>query len=119
MKIIISWLILTLAIIITSLILPGVAISGIGSALIAALVLGLINTFIKPIFIILTLPINILTLGLFTFIINAVLILLADYLVSGFSVRNFWWALLFSLILSLVRHFLHKIFDQTPDKANS
>lgn len=116
MKIIISWLILTLAIIITSLLLPGVAVSGIGSALLAAMVLGLINTFIKPIFIILTLPINILTLGLFTFVINALLILLASSIVPGFAVRNFWWALLFSLILSVIRHLLHKIFDQTPEK---
>lgn len=100
----------TLAVIITSFLLPGVEVSGFISAFLAALVLGLINTFIKPVLIILTLPVNILTLGLFTFVINALMILLASSIVPGFRVKGFWWALLFSLILSLINHLLERYF---------
>jgi putative membrane protein len=117
MKIIINWLILTVAIMATSWLLPGVAVSGFVSALIAALVLGLINTFIKPVVVILTLPVNIITLGLFTFVINALLILLASRIVDGFSVRNFWWALIFSLVLSVIQNILQRIFKDNPKKA--
>lgn len=109
MNILINWLISTLAIIITAYILPGVHISGFGTALITALAFGILNAFIKPILILLTLPVNILTLGLFTFVINALIILLVSNLVSGFKVDGFWWALLFSIILSIVNSFLHQI----------
>ncbi|MDO8510369.1 MAG: phage holin family protein [bacterium] len=104
----ISWLLTILAVIVTAYILPGVMLSGFAAAFVTALVLGVINTFIKPLLVFLTLPITILTLGLFTFVINAVLVLLASYVVPGFEVRNFWWALLFALVLSLVRYVLHK-----------
>lgn len=100
------WLVSAAAVLIASYLLPGVAVSGIGAALLVALVLGVINVFLRPILIILTLPVNILTLGLFTFVINAFLIMLTAAIVPGFSVRNFWWALLFSLVLSLVNVFL-------------
>lgn len=96
-----------LAVIITSFLLPGVHV-GILSAFLAALVLGLLNTFVKPLMIVFTLPVNVLTLGLFTFVINALIILLASAIVPGFKVRGFWWALLFSLILSVVNSFLTK-----------
>ena len=72
-------------------------------------VLGIINAFIKPVLIILTLPINILTLGLFTFVINALIIILTSGLVPGFKVNGFWWALLFSIVLSIVNSFLHQL----------
>ena len=85
------------------------AVRGIGAAVVAALVLGLINAFIDPILIILTLPLNILTLGLFTFVLNALLVLLTSAIVPGFYVRNFWWALLFSLVFSIVSFVLHRI----------
>jgi len=98
-----------LAVIITSFLLPGVQV-GIISAFLAALVLGLLNTFVKPLMILFTLPVNVLTLGLFTFVINAVIILLASAIVPGFKVKGFWWALLFSLILSVVNHFLERYF---------
>lgn len=101
------WLVNVLAIIIAAYVLPGVALSGLGAALLVALVLGLINIFVKPLLILLTLPLNILTLGLLTFVINAFLILLTSALVPGFSVKNFGWALLFSLVLSLVRSVLY------------
>jgi len=91
----------------TAYLLPGVALKGFFAALVVALVLGFFNTVLKPILVILTLPINILTLGLFTLVINAALILLASRVVDGFTVSGFWWALLFSLILSLVNGVLN------------
>jgi len=106
---IISWLAATLAIIVSAYILPGVTVSSFFAAFVTALVLGIINAFIKPVLIILTLPLNVLTLGLFTFIINALLIMLTGIIVPGFEVASFWWALLFGLILSLVNFVLHSI----------
>lgn len=102
MPIIIHWLLSALAIIIVAYILPGVHVATFFSALVVAVILGLINVFIRPLLLILTLPINILTLGLFTFVINALLILLAANIVKGFSVDGFWWAMLFSILLTLV-----------------
>jgi putative membrane protein len=104
MKIIIHWILSALAVIITAYILPKEAIfvQSFFVALIVAVVLGFFNSIIKPLLIILTLPIQILTLGLFTFIINAGLVMLTSRIVSGFYVKSFWWALLFSLVLSLV-----------------
>lgn len=109
MGFILKWLLNGLAIVITAYLLPGVRLSGFGAALIAALVLGLINAFLKPVLLLLTLPLNILTLGLLTFVINALLIMLTSAIVSGFSVDGFWWALLFSLVLSIVSYLLNVI----------
>lgn len=109
MAFLINWLISTLAIIITAYLLPGIRLSGFFAALVTALVLGLINAFIKPVLLLLTLPINILTLGLLTLVINALLIMLAGAIVPGFSVSGFWWALLFSLVLSIVNYALGAI----------
>lgn len=108
-NILINWLISAIAVLGVAYILPGVSVTGFFVALIVALALGLANAVIKPIAVILTLPINILTLGLFTFVIDALLIMLAAAVVLGFSVANFWWALLFSLILSLVNGFLKDV----------
>lgn len=102
MPILIYWLLSALAIIITAYILPGVHVATFFSALVVAVILGLINVFIRPLLLILTLPINILTLGLFTFVVNALMIMLAANIVKGFSVDNFWWAMLFSIVLTLV-----------------
>ncbi|UFS70040.1 phage holin family protein [Geomonas sp. RF6] len=106
MSFLIRWLISALAIIITAYLLPGVRLSGISAALLAALILGLVNTFIRPLLLLLTLPLNILTLGLLTFVINALLIMLTSAIVPGFKVEGFIWALLFSLVLSLVSFML-------------
>ncbi len=113
MKFLLNWLVATLAILITAYLLPGITINGLSAALVAALVLGLINAFLKPILIIITLPINILTLGLFTLVINALLVMLASVIVPGFEVANFWWALLFSLVLSIVSFILNQITTET------
>jgi len=102
MPILISWIISSLAILVSAYLLPGVTVDSFIAALSAALVLGLANAILKPILILLTLPINFLTMGLFTLVINASLVLLAASLVPGFAVAGFWWALFLGLILSLV-----------------
>lgn len=103
---IVRWIINALAILLAAYLLPGITVGGFGTALILSIVLGIINAVLKPILIILTLPINILTLGLFTFVINALMVMLAASVLKGFSVANFWWALLFSLVLSVLNSLL-------------
>jgi len=109
MKIIIHWFLSAVAIIITAYLLPKEAIfvQSFFVALVVAVVLGLLNTVIKPILIILALPIEIVTLGLFTFVINAGLVMLTSRIVDGFYVKSFWWALAFSLVLFFVNAVLH------------
>ena len=96
------WLILTLAIMTAAYLFSGIHVSGFGSALVAALVLGILNAFFRPILLILTLPINVLSLGLFTFVINAVLLLMTSGVIGGLVVDGFGSALFGSLIISLV-----------------
>jgi putative membrane protein len=98
----VRWLILTAAIIVASYALDGIQVKGFLSAFFAAAILGVLNAFFRPILIILTLPINILTLGLFTFIINALLLKMASGVISGFDVRGFWAAVFGSVIISVV-----------------
>jgi putative membrane protein len=112
MNLILKWLVSTVAVMLTSYLLPGVTLTGFWAALWTALFLGLVNAFIKPLLVLLTLPINILTLGLFTFVINAALILLASSVVDGFSVKGFWVALLFSIILSLFNYLANTLFGK-------
>lgn len=108
-EILISWIVTALAILASAYLLPGVHVTSFVTALVVAVVLGIINAFIKPILLILTLPITILTLGLFAFVINAVVILLAANLVPGFTVDGFWWALIFSIVLSVINSFLNRV----------
>lgn len=105
MGILIIWIINAVALLAVGYLLPGVTIDGFGSALIAALVLGFINSIIRPIFIILTIPLTIVTLGLFLVVINALLFWLAGSIFSGFSVNSFWWALFGALIYSIISSF--------------
>jgi putative membrane protein len=103
MGMIVKLLVNSLAVVITAYILKdGVQVKDFYTALLVALVLALVNMFIKPIIQVLTLPLSILTLGLFTFVINALMILLVSRIVPGFTVSGFWWALLFSLVLSII-----------------
>jgi len=102
-------LINTLSIAIAAYILPGVSVSNFAVAFVVAVVLGIINTFIRPILVFFTLPLTILTLGLFIFVIDALLVLLVSAIVPGFRVHNFGWALLFSLIISIINLFLISI----------
>lgn len=110
-KIIIS----SLAVMVVSYLLPGVTVDDYVAALWVAFVLSILNTILKPILIILTIPATILSLGLFLLVINAGIILFADYLLSGFGVDGFWWALLFSLLLSVV----NSILESPPKKKRS
>ncbi len=107
MTILINWVISAMVIFLVAYILPGVSVENFVSALAVALVLGILNAFIKPVLLILTLPITILTLGLFTLVLNALLILLASAVVPGFSVNGFLWALIFGIVLSIANTFIH------------
>jgi len=106
MKIFFHWIFSALAIGVAAYIVPNVQIT-LAGALIAAVVLGALNLFLKPILLILTLPITILTLGLFSLVINALLVMLASLVVPGFLVPDFWTALLFALVLTVI----HWVFN--------
>jgi len=109
----IRWLILTVAIMVAAHLIEGIEVKGFWSAFLAAAILGVLNALFRPILIILTLPITILTLGLFTFVINAVLIMMVSGVIGGFEVHGFWSALLGSLVISGVSWFLSSfISDQ-------
>jgi putative membrane protein len=116
MHFLVKWLIYTLAIGITAYILPGVRLDGFFAALFTAMVLGLANGFIRPILFFFTLPLTILTLGLFIFVLNALMVLLVAAIVPGFQVAGFWWAVLFSLILSVVVFFLGEM-TEPPERT--
>ncbi|EGJ49861.1 phage holin family protein [Desulfocurvibacter africanus] len=109
MSIILSWLLLSLAIAITAWILPGVRVRGAGALLAASAVLGIINALIWPILFWITIPITVLTLGIFALILNALLVMLAAKIVPGFKVDSFWWAIAFSVILAIINAVLHAI----------
>jgi putative membrane protein len=102
MKFIIQVLISALAVMVTQWILPGVSVDTFFTGIIVALILGLFNATIKPFLVILTLPITVVTFGLFLLVINAFVINLAASFIDGFQVAGFWWAVIFSLILSIV-----------------
>jgi putative membrane protein len=102
MKTLIHFLVSTVAILITAYVLPGVHVSGLVAAFVLAVVLGAINLILRPILIMLTLPITILTLGLFVLVINALLVMLASYIVPGFAVDSFWAAFLFGIVLAII-----------------
>ena len=101
MKILVRWLLLAAALLLVAQIYPGVVVASFGSALIAALVLGLFNTLLRPLLVLLTLPVTILTLGLFLFIINALMFYFAASVLQGFHVTGFVAALIGSLLYSL------------------
>lgn len=115
MRILIKFLINAFALYLTALIVPGFNLSGFWTIIIAAAVLGIINVIIRPIMLLITLPINILTLGLFTFVINALMLLLASAVVSGFFIAGFWTAILAAIILSIISTILHMIFEESED----
>jgi putative membrane protein len=104
---IVKWLITTASVMIAAYVIPGVTVSSFFSALLVALFLGIVNLLLKPFLILITLPINILTLGLFTFVINGCIILLASSVVKGFQVSGFWVAVLFSIVLSIIQFLMN------------
>ena len=97
------------AIFVASQVLMGVHVQDFLTAIIIAVILGVINTFLKPIILLLTLPLTILTFGLFAVVINALLILVVTWIVPGFQVDGFWWAVIFSIVISLVSSFLNML----------
>jgi putative membrane protein len=103
------WLILTAAILAASYILDGIVVRDFLSALLAAAVLGILNAFLRPLLILLTLPLNVLSLGLFTFVINASLLKLASFVIGGFEVHGFWAALFGALIITIVSALLNAL----------
>lgn len=107
---IIHWLVSGLAVLLTSKVMPGFIIRGFGSALITAFVIGIANALIWPMLMILTLPINILTLGLFTFVINGAVLKICAALIPGFEINSWFSAIFGSIVLSLLNTFLHFVF---------
>ena len=105
-----------LAVLLTGYLLSGVHVDHFGYALLVAAVLSIVNVLIKPVLVILTIPITILTLGLFLLVINALIILLVDRITPGFSVDGFWWALAFSLILSIFNSLFSDILKDKSEK---
>lgn len=105
--VLLRWLVLTAAVLVASWLLDGIRVNGFAPALLAAAALGILNAVFRPLIILLTLPINILTLGLFTFVINALMLKLASALIPGFDVRGFWTAVGGALIIGVVSWFLN------------
>jgi len=112
MGFLIRLLLTAVAVVIGAYLIPGVRVDGFTTALIVALVLGLLNLIVKPILVILTLPITILTLGLFYLVINVIIIYIADYFISGFSVSGFITALIFSFLISILNAVLGSLVDR-------
>ena len=114
MRFVIKLLVSSFAVVISSELLPGVIVDNYTTAIIVAFVLAILNALLKPLLIVLTIPVTILSLGLFLLVINAFIIQLADYFVGdGFVVTTFWWALIFSIILSFITWLL-----ELPVKSN-
>jgi len=102
MNVFIKIIISSLAVLLTAYLLPGIHVEDYLVALLAAVVLALLNGFLRPLLVLLTIPFTVFTLGLFLLVINAAMVMLASRFVSGFEVDGFWWALLFSIVLSVV-----------------
>ncbi len=103
----IKWLLLTFAVMITAYLFDSIHVTGFFSALFAAAVIGLLNMFLRPVLLILTLPINIMTFGLFTFLINALMLKIASGLISGFTVTGFWSTVFGAIVISIVNWILN------------
>ncbi len=112
MKFILKLILSAVAVLVLAEILPGVGVDNYMSALVVALILAILNAVVKPFLIILTLPVTVITLGLFLLVINAAIILLADYFIGGFSVNGWLWALIFSVLLSIFQSILHSILKK-------
>lgn len=114
MKTILKLLLTALAVMILAHVLPGIGINSYGTAIIVAFTIAVLNMIVRPLLVFFTLPATIVTFGLFLFVINACIILLADKLVGDFQVVGFWYALLFSICLSIFRSFLFKLLKDNP-----
>jgi len=109
MKLLLRILITAALVMVISYFMKGVVVEQFTTAIIVAIVLGLLNLFVKPVLVLFTLPVTFLTLGLFLLVINAIIILLCDHFVDGFDVSSFWTALFFSIILSLSQSLVYQL----------
>ncbi len=119
MKIILKILLTAVAVLVISSILPNVSVNNFITAIEITLVLSLLKVFIRPIIVFFTIPITIISMGLFLFVINTFLILLADYFITGFMVNGFWTALLFSLLLSASQSVLYRFLKKENSNKNN
>lgn len=115
MKFLVKLILYSVAILLTSYLLPGVHVDSFGSAFILAAVLALLNITLKPLLIILTIPITIISLGLFLLVINALIIMVADSIIPGVQIEGFWWALLFSFVVSILNGFFTGLSSEERD----
>jgi putative membrane protein len=113
MMLIVVWILNAVALLAVAYLLPGIVVASFGSAMIAALVLGLLNALVKPVLILLTLPITIVTLGLFLLVLNALVFWFAGSVLKGFQVEGFWWALLGALLYSVISTFFSSLIFQS------
>ena len=109
MNLIINVLVSAVAVLVTGRLLSGVTIDGFGTAILVAVVLGFVNAVLGPVLFYLTLPVNVLTLGLFTFVIIGALVMLTAAMIPGFKVASFWWALGFAFVLALINSAFHSL----------
>jgi putative membrane protein len=107
-----KWLLLSVSVLLSAYIIEGIVVSSVLSAFFAAAILGILNTFLRPVLIIFTLPINIITFGLFTLVINALMLKMASGLIPGFHVYGFWAAVFGALVISLVNWLLNSLFRE-------
>jgi putative membrane protein len=119
MGFILKLLVSSLAVFFGAYILDGVYLDGFPTAILVALLMGFMNAFLRPILIILTIPITLVTFGLFLLVINAAIILLADYALSGFTVDSFFTAVLFSILVSVITWILEAIANPKPQRERS
>ena len=111
MTLLLVWILNAVALLVVAYVLPGIVVASFGSALLAALVLGLINSLVKPVLILLTLPITIVTLGLFLLVLNALMFWMAGSILKGFQVNGFWWAVGGAILYSLISGFLSNLIN--------
>lgn len=116
MNLLISWVLYAVALMAVAYLLPGVTVDGFLSALWAALILGLVNTFVRPVLALLTLPLTVLTLGLFYFVLNGLMFYWVGSVLDGFRVDGFWWAVLAALLYSLIATLLNSLVFQPKVK---
>jgi len=111
MELLLVWILNAVALLIVAYLLPGIQVASFGTALAAALVLGLVNTWIKPLLVLLTLPITLVTLGLFLLALNALLFWFVGTILKGFQVQGFWWAAAGTLVYSIVAGLLSRLLS--------
>lgn len=109
MYLVIRWLLFAAGVMFAAWLIPGITVTGFLAALVVSVILGLINAFIRPVVMFISMPVNILTLGLFTLVVNALMLMLAGYFSPGFSVSGFWSAFFGSIVLTILGAFINRI----------